>query len=88
MMYPCKVIRYLRIKHSISIREISEVAGISLSRYSEIELEKCKDTPYQQALLTDGLQKLIAQRKEKLTALEADFEKYKNDLLEQKEELS
>lgn len=87
MMFPCKVIRYLRIKHGISIREISEAAGISIARLSEIELGKCKSTPYQQALLMVGLQTLIARRKEKLTALEEDFEEHKNNLLEKKEGL-
>lgn len=88
LMYSCKVIRYLRLKHGISIREISEAAGISMARYSEIELEKCKNTPYQLALINVGFQTLILKRKESITLLEENYEKYKDMLLEQKEELS
>lgn len=88
LMYSCKVIRYLRLKHKITTREMGIVMGISQPRYMEIELSEDLATPNLQAKVSKGIIDLIAQRKVSITALEADFEKYKDILLEQRGELT
>lgn len=86
MQNQCKTLRYLRLKHKISTREMGAAMGISHSRYSEIELEECNNTAYLQALLETGIGKVIKNRKENIAGLEADFYKYKGSLLEQRED--
>jgi len=84
-----RTMRFLRHKHKISYVELSTAAEISTQRVSQIELNPGASTQYHRELVRQAFLRVIAARKLALSALERDFYKYQNSLLDEapKEEL-
>lgn len=80
-MYESKIIRLIRIKHRITTTELSRSMGISQGRYSQIELDELTHTKQLQELAAKGLKKIIEKRFYDACELEADYLKYKDNLL-------
>lgn len=81
-MYQEKILRYIRLKNGISTLEMSKALGISQPRYTHIELSDKSSSEHSQKLLESGFENLIAQRKKSVLELEADYQKYKDKLLD------
>lgn len=81
-MYQPTYLRLLRLRHGISLRRLSERAGISNQHLSRLELQEVSATPYQERKMAMAFEKLIADSAAELEALTADYTKWKGRLLE------
>ena len=73
--------RLLRERHGITICELSKYCDISPQRLSQIELGKGNVTNHMKQLVETAFLRLIAAKQQDLTALRADFRKYRKKLL-------
>lgn len=67
-----RIIRLLRLKHSISLVELKAVTGLSTQRLSQVELQPEKSTERQKDFMCRALDRVAAARKERAAALERD----------------
>ena len=75
-------VRYLRFKYHITIRELAACSDVSAQRLSRIDLGKEKPSEYLNELVERAFHRLILYRRSELDALEKDFEKYHECLLD------
>lgn len=85
-----RIMRLLRHKHNISYVELSKAAELSTQRLAQIELNPDPSTQYHRDLVRRAFLRVIAARRLALFALEQDFERYKDRLLDktQKEDFA
>ena len=81
-MYPTRWMRFLRLKHHVTHRELAEVAQVSRQRIIEIELGTDYTTEYQRQLVAKAFRSVIKKRGLDGCSLEKDFEKLESRLLE------
>lgn len=81
-MYQPTYLRLLRLRHGITLRQLSKRAGISNQHLSRLELQEISATPYQERKMAMAFEKLIADATAELKALTADYTKWKGRLLE------
>ena len=83
-----RTMRLLRHKHKISYVELSKAAELSTQRLAQIELNP--STQYHRDLVRRAFLRVIAARRLALFALEQDFERFKDRLLDktQKEDFA
>jgi len=74
--------RLLREKHGISFAELSRHGGVSRQRLSEIELDTRPVSIHINRLVETAFAGLITARQRDLSALESDFQIYRNNLLD------
>lgn len=74
-------LRVLRLKYHISLTELSQTSGLSSQRISQLELSGYVTDGTVQKLL-DGLEQAISQRLQSQFALQADFQKHRDSLME------
>ena len=75
-------LRVLRLKYHISLTELSQTSGLSSQRISQLELSTGHVTDGTVQKLLDGLEQAISQRLQSQLALQADFQKHQNSLME------
>lgn len=81
-MYQPTYLRLLRLRHGITLRQLSTRAGISNQHLSRLELQEVSATSYQEQKMSAAVEKLIADSTAELEALTADYTKWKGRLLE------
>ena len=81
-MYPTRWMRFLRLKHHVTHRELAEVAQVSRQRIIEIERGTDYTTEYQRQLVAKAFRSVIEKRGLDGCSLEKDFEKLESRLLE------
>ncbi len=79
-------LRRLRQRHGIYLTELAKITGICNQHISRAELKQTHSTVRLEAQLADAVETVIANRKQELLLLEADFLKYRGRLLELAEE--
>ena len=79
-------LRRLRLQHQITLRELEAVSGVSNQYISCAELGKTRAAVQLTGKMDTAIELLIANRKQELLLLEADFLKYRSRLLEAAEE--
>lgn len=79
---PVRKLRVLRIKHGVSLHELSRACGISHQRLSEIELNATDSEITQDTVrkLREGFYKVLTQRTKKLIYLYEDIRKHEKSL--------
>jgi transcriptional regulator with XRE-family HTH domain len=77
-----RVMRVLREKHNISTRQFARYSSVRRQRLMEIELCGLKPTEHVQFLVKDAFEKVIEHRRRELAALEEDYSRYQNNLLD------
>ena len=85
-MHKITNLRRLRCRYHISLGEMEAVSGFSNQYISCAELGKIRATPQLTGKMDTAIELLIANRKQELLLLEADFLKYRGRLLEAAEE--
>lgn len=75
-------LRVLRLKYHISLTELSQTSGLSSQRISQLELSTGHVTDGTVQKLLDGLDQAISQRLQSQFALQADFQKHRDSLME------
>lgn len=85
-MHKITNLRCLRYRYHISLGEIEAVSGFSNQYISCAELGKIRATSQLTGKMDTAIELLIANRKQELLLLEADFLKYRGRLLEAAEE--
>ena len=75
-------LRFLRLKHHISLTELSKNSGMTPQRISELELStgNVTDTTIQKLLC--GMEQVILQRQESQTVLQRDFLLHRDTIME------
>ncbi len=76
------VMRCLRLKHSISLRELSAAAGVSHQYMSDIELGKYGRREVCETQMRHAFEKVIEQRSSRNSALSADYAGCRDRLLD------
>gem|GEM_PF-2778159 len=76
------IMRILRQKYSISLRELAEAANISLQFISVIELGVYPATDTIKAQIVTAFERIIEKRAEVLQDLTVDFNLYRDKLLD------
>ena len=76
------VMRCLRLKHSISLRELSDAAGVSHQYMSDIELGKYGKREVCETQMRYAFEKVIEQRSRRNTELAADYAGCRDRLLD------
>ena len=79
-------LRRLRLRHGIYLTELAKITGICNQHISRAELRQTRATARLEEQLADAVETVIANRKQELLLLEADFLKYQGRLLELAEE--
>lgn len=79
-------LRRLRLRHGIYLTELAKITGICNQHISRAELRQTRATVRLEEQLADAVETVIANRKQELLLLEADFWKYRGCLLELAEE--
>lgn len=77
-----KRMRWLRMKYNISLLELERCSDVNNQRISQIELGHTKATPHMNDLVETMFSRLIQIRRQELNALEADFARYRKNLLD------
>lgn len=77
-----RLMRQMRFKHGISVLELAGYSDVSSQRLSQIELGEGNHTEHMNQLVQTAFIRLIAARRDQLAALEADFNKCRQHLLE------
>ena len=72
-MYPTRWMRFLRLKHHVTHRELAEVAQVSRQRIIEIELGTDYTTEYQRQLVAKAFRSVIEKRGLDGCSLEKDW---------------
>lgn len=85
-MYPTRVMRLLRLKHHISLAELSRSAKISPQRMSQIELAAERSTEYQRQLVAEAFAIIAQERGKGGNALRRDLRRLEYCLLDFVEE--
>jgi len=75
-------IRLLREKHNIPANQYAKYSRVSRQRLIEIEQGDKNPTEHTVSLVASALGGLIAQRRKELDALEADYLRYRDNLLD------
>lgn len=75
-------LRRLRLRYGIYLTELAKITGICNQHISRAELKQTHATARLEEQLADAMEAVIANRKEELRLLEADFRKYRGRLLE------
>lgn len=79
-------LRRLRLRHGIYLTKLAKITGICNQHISRTELRQTRATARLEEQLADAVETVIANRKQELLLLEADFLKYRGRLLELAEE--
>ena len=77
-----KRMRQLRDKYGISLRELERYSSLTPQRLSQIELDTRPVVPRTKQHIETAFTDLIAARRQNISALEADFQTYRNNLLD------
>ena len=79
-----RVLRYriFRMRHHITLRELSEQAGVSQQRISQIELMEYRPTVQTKVKLTVAMRNALLQRGELAAAALLDFQNIRHQLFE------
>ena len=77
-----KRMRYLRLKHNISMPELSAHSTVSKQRLSQIELEEEAGSKQLTEMLEKTFYRMIENRRSRLAALEFDFNLHRKHLLD------
>lgn len=80
-----RTMRLLRHKYNISYVELSKAAEFSTQRLAQIELNPDPSTQYHRDLVRRAFLRVIAARRMSLSALERDFERCKDRLMDEAE---
>ena len=75
-------LRVLRLKYHISLTELSQASGLSSQRISQLELSTGHVTDGTVQKLLNGLEQTISQRLQSQFALQTDFQKHRDSLME------
>lgn len=78
-----RTMRLLRHRYNISYVELSKAIGVSTQRLAQIELNPDPSTQYHRELVRRAFLRVIAARRLDLSALERDFDRYQNSLLDE-----
>ena len=78
-------LRSLRLRYDIPLSELSAVSGLSNQYISRAELGEISPTPRLEEKLKDAVETVIAQRHERIGALERSFMACKGRLLQREE---
>ncbi len=81
-------LRWLRLRYGIYLTELARITGVCNQHLSRAELKQSRATARLEDQLADAIEAVIANRKQELLLLEADFLKYRGRLLEPVEDES
>ncbi len=81
-----RLLRMLREKHHISTRLFVKLSGVCRQRIVQIELGDQKPTEHMSNIVKATFERVIEFRQRELVALENDYLRYRNNLLDYHEE--